>query len=399
MALIALAAPVVACAAGAGEEDTDPGDPGGKGDFLSPPKRLEDRTAGKEALLGPGDLEEVARLPYPPGNVAVSGSGRVFFSFHPEGNRGDVQVAELVDGHVAPFPDLAFQRRLHTALSVRVDRQERLWVLDYGTYGLERPQIIAVDIATREVVFEHEMTLSQAGPGSQLNDFQVAPDGRTLYIADQSPIARHPAIVVVELDGGEPTVRRRLQRRESVIDGEYDVFVDDVLVKAFGLRPTYGVDSIALDQDGAFLYHAPLNAGTLHRVATDDLRSDMSDAELADLVEPVADITLSDGIATDAAGHVYVTAMEHSAIVRVATGQLDAELDVVVRDDRLRWPDGLGWAPDGSLYVTASALHLYLPLILKTDRAIAAGAPYHIYRLEPHLACGDHLACAGVPGH
>lgn len=395
---------VGAILAGAGCLDEPPPedagtDPGGKGDFFSPVQRLEDRTAGKEALLGPGELEEVVALPYPPGNVAVSASNRVFFTFHPEGNRGSTQLAELVDGRVVPYPDEAFQDRLRTPLGVRVDRQERLWVLDYGSYGFARPQIIAIDLATGAVVFEHRMSIFQAGLGSQLNDFQVSPDGRTVYIADQSPIARDPAILVLELGGTTRAVRRRLRRHASVRDGAYDVFVDGELVKAFGVRPTYGVDSIALGQDGSSLYYAPLNAGQLYRIATADLRSDLDDRALGERVEAVDDITLSDGIATDAAGHVYVTAMEHSALVRVAPDDPDGELEVLVRDERLRWPDGLSWGPDGSLYVTASALHLYLPDIITTDAGIAAGAPYSIYRLTPQLACADDQACVGRAGH
>jgi hypothetical protein len=37
------------------------------------------------AIFSMDDVEEVASLPLPPGNIAVSESGRVFISFHPEG--------------------------------------------------------------------------------------------------------------------------------------------------------------------------------------------------------------------------------------------------------------------------------------------------------------------------
>jgi hypothetical protein len=49
------------------------------------------------AIFSMDDVEEVASLPLPPGNIAVSESGRVFISFHPEG-RPDYALAEIIDG-------------------------------------------------------------------------------------------------------------------------------------------------------------------------------------------------------------------------------------------------------------------------------------------------------------
>ncbi|MFT5064240.1 MAG: hypothetical protein ACI91G_001614 [Gammaproteobacteria bacterium] len=49
------------------------------------------------AIFSMDDVEEVASLPLPPVNIAVSESGRVFISFHPEG-RPDYALAEIIDG-------------------------------------------------------------------------------------------------------------------------------------------------------------------------------------------------------------------------------------------------------------------------------------------------------------
>jgi sugar lactone lactonase YvrE len=72
--------------------------------------------------------------------------------------------------------------------------------------------------------------------------------------------------------------------------------------------------------------------------------------------------------------------MEHSAITRVTPA---GTLELVIADPRLRWPDGFAFAPDGSLYVTASALHTFLPKLIVTSSTISAGAPYHVFRLRP----------------
>jgi hypothetical protein len=46
--------------------------------------RLEDRTTAPK--LPASALQVVADLDYPPGNIAVSPTGRVFFTLHPSGD-------------------------------------------------------------------------------------------------------------------------------------------------------------------------------------------------------------------------------------------------------------------------------------------------------------------------
>src|SRR5688500_10446664 len=49
------------------------------------------------------ELEVAAELDAPPGNIAVSAHGRVFFTFHPEG-RPETKLAELVRGRPRAYP-------------------------------------------------------------------------------------------------------------------------------------------------------------------------------------------------------------------------------------------------------------------------------------------------------
>jgi sugar lactone lactonase YvrE len=344
--------------------------------------RLADRTAGEVPLLGPDALETAIDLPFPPGNVSVSSGGRVFFSFHPDGNKGDVKIAELAGGEAIAFPDDGFQDRLRTPLGIRVDAGALLWILDHGKLGFHRPRLYAVDIDSGALVLDYEFPRTAAPIGSFLNDLQVDPGGEAVYISDPSPIAGKPAIVVVDLTREHPIARRRLVKHPSVADGPFDVFVDDVLVRALGIRPDYGVDGLALDPAGEHLYYSSLNSGELHRIATADLRFELSgltDEELAPRVETVSRrATMTDGMIADAAGNIYLTDMEHHAITRVKPG---GELELVIADHRLRWPDGLSAGPGGGLYVTASALHQYMPELHKSRDDIAANAPYQIFKL------------------
>jgi sugar lactone lactonase YvrE len=362
---------------------------------------LPNRTAGLAPLLDESALEVVAELDQPPGNVAVSPAsakapaGRVFFSYFPPGNKGPTKVAELVDGKAIPFPSAAFQKKLGAVLGLRIDDQQRLWLLDYGDgLGVKQPRLFAIDLTTSALVREYKFPRAAAPIGSMLNDLQIAPDGKTAFISDASVVGQKPALVVVDLDREQPIARRRLHKHASVSDGGHDIVVGGKTLTFAGLVcPRFGVDGIALDAAGDYLYYAALNRGELYRASTHDLRFEQSgllDPALAGKVEKVADITATDGMTTDAAGHVYLTDMEHSAIVRVDAG---GAVRVLVQDERLRWPDGFSWGPDGKLYVTASALHEVLP------GGTSTSSKYHIFRIDAQAACGADELCRGRIGH
>jgi len=328
--------------------------------------------------LAAAALELVANLPHPPGNITVSASGRVFATFHPEGSP-PISVFEIVDGNPVAYPpgglpaDLAFQ----TVLSLRADRKNRLWVLDYGRYGFGTARLLAFDLASGALVHRHDFPSKIALHGSMLNDFQVSPDGKQIYIADASLFALIPAVIVYDVS--KQSSRRLLEGHESVLAEDYAPVVQGTRMEFFGLftvRP--GVDSIALDDAGEWLYFAPVTNAHLYRVRTADLLdARLPWRELESRVERFAEKTMSDGIAIDSAGTVYLSDLEHSAVV--ALGQ-DRALRTLVRDERLRWPDGFAFGPDGWLYLTCSALH---QVILKSPAEIAAHAPFQIWRFRP----------------
>src|SRR5215212_968907 len=142
-----------------------------------------DRTS--QPLLGGDAIEVVAALDEPPGNLAVADDGRVFFTYHPEA-RPELHLLQLVDGKPVPYPSAEWQKRFVTPLSVRIDRQGRLWVLDIGFHGFRGPRLIAFDLRDGSVVHRWDIPRAIAGFGSFVQDFQVDPEGRRIYLADLS---------------------------------------------------------------------------------------------------------------------------------------------------------------------------------------------------------------------
>jgi sugar lactone lactonase YvrE len=343
--------------------------------------RLDDRTTAPR--LKSSVLEKVADLPYPPGNIAVSRDGRVFFTYHPDGQPPS-QVMELKDGEAVPYPNPGFPL-YQTVLALRIDQQGRLWALDHAHFGRGRPRIMAFDLSTNDLDHRYDFPRDIAPWLSMLNDFQVSPDGRHLYIADASPIRQTPALVLY--DTVEKQSRRVLQGARSVRPVDFVIHAPGREMTLFGLITLrIGVDSIALDRAGEWLYYGPVNGDRLYRIATERLRDQsMSPGALNATVEDFAPKPISDGLSTDAAGNVYITDPEHNAIHVL---QPDGTLETLVQDARLRWPDGLSFGPDGWLYVTCSALH---QVIMRPPSAVQEHAPYQIYRVP--------TGAQATPGH
>jgi sugar lactone lactonase YvrE len=141
-----------------------------------------------------------------------------------------------------------------------------------------------------------------------------------------------------------------------------------------------GVDGIAVDPSGEWVWFAAMNHDTMHRVRVADLRdASLAEAELEKRVQAVGRKPLNDGLSADMEGNVLITDVEHGAVLRMSP---DGKLETLVKSPRIRWADAVSHGPDGWLYLADSAIPHQM---LQSKAHIAANAPYYIYRFKPGI--------------
>ena len=330
------------------------------------------------ALLPITALQSVVAYEEPIGNVAVAADGRIFFTVHPESHPTGNKLLVSDAGDIKPFPDAAQQSLFDTVLGVRIDDQNRLWTIDSGNHGFGKARLIAFDIATGKIVHDHVFSGDIAELGSYLQDMAIAPDGKTIYIADVSFFRRDPAIVVYDVASG--TARRVLARHPSVVSQNWLIRNPVRVMRFFGglLELKAGVDGITLDPTGEWLVYGAMNNDTLYRIRTADLRDPTLDAaDLTARLQSMGPKPLSDGFSRDLKGNIYITDVEHAAVLRKTT---DGRLETIIKDSRIRWADSLSFGPAGYLYVADSAIP---DVMLQSKAHIDGSRPYHIFRFKP----------------
>ncbi|NPC46594.1 gluconolactonase [Corallococcus sp. AB032C] len=316
-----------------------------------------------------GTLEVVARFDGPgPSGIAVTPDGRVFVGFprHAEDHKG-ATLAELVRGTLVPFPNAAMSlpsnlpaaQRLLSVHGMTTDSKGNVWVIDDGKRaGIQGipdggAKVVGFNPATREVIASVVIRAPALLPDSHLNDLRVdlthGAKG-TAYISDSS-FGTSPALVVVDLATGR---QRRVLATHPSTQPEQDFLA---LLEGKPLRydpkhPTFpvgGADGIALSTDSRRLYYAPLTSRRLYSIPTDVVSDlDVPERTLAAAVKDEGEKGFADGLAMDTQDRLYITDGEHHSILRRWP---DGHFDVVARDARIVWPDGI-FATAGHVYVT-----------------------------------------------
>lgn len=333
--------------------------------------------------LWPQDsLKIVATLPEPPGNLAVSKTGRIFCTYHAEG-RPEIKVWELVDGKPQPFPSEQWQSEkngsvfLGDIFNIRIDSKDRLWTVDHGFHGIKMPRLLCFDINTRELVYQIDIPKEICGVGSYIQDMQIDSACQKIYIADLAAFGKNPALVVVDV--ATKKARRLLENHPSVVSGNYKVVNKGRTMAPIGpffhFHPA--VDPIALDKQNVWLYYGPMSGDTMYRIRASDLNNEtLSQEELGKRVETYAKKSQCDGITMDRAGNIYLTSIEDGAINVIGT---DRKQYTLVKHDKMRWPDGLSFGPDGYVYVADSDIP---DVMMKSKNHMKENAPYYLFKFR-----------------
>lgn len=327
-----------------------------------------DATAGR-AL----ELEVAARLDDRPGNPALTPDGRLIVSLHPfpYGEPSPYHVVEVMeDGSTRPFPNEEWSTApddngigLSAVIGVQSDRRGVVWIIDVGSGELP-PKLVAWDTRRNELHRIITIPPHARVPNSFPQDLAIDEVRGAIFLAD---VGRGdlfgtsaPAIVAVEIDTGY--VWRALEGHQSLQPEEgVSLEIEGHSIRAQtpegGLEePKIGLDPIVIDPANEWVYYGSIHGTSVYRVrAADLLDRGLPKEELTARIERYGDKAPSDGISIDNAGNIYVTDLENNA-VGVTTPEGDYQ--ILARDDeRLTWPDGFSYGPDGYFYVTASQLH------------------------------------------
>lgn len=313
-----------------------------------------------------GPLTQVAQFDHQVTGVAVVEDGRRFVNFPRWTDDAPISVAQVAkDGSLKPYPDAKWNNWRNARAnelpvgdyfvcvqSIVPDGHGHLWVVDAGAPGNEKilegaPKLVRIDLKTNQVTKVITVPLSVALQGTYLNDIRFSPDGKTGYITDSGT---RGAIIVVDLESGQGF--RALDGHPSTqIDKTVKVTIDgQPLVRPDGRQPAFASDGIAISNDGKTLFYQALTGKTLYSIDTALLRADVAEADRAAGVKVVAQTHVADGLWMSKAGVLYLTSPTDNSVKRLA----GTDVETVLTDKRLRWPDTFSEGPDGRMYLTAS---------------------------------------------
>jgi sugar lactone lactonase YvrE len=193
---------------------------------------------------------------------------------------------------------------------------------------------------------------------SALKDLRVdlgRGDAGTIFITDNAPNAEEALIVV---DFATRRVLRRLTGHVSMLpppDAVMFAGSEPLMISApNGKRRPFaaGLNRLAISPNGNELYYSAFTSRRLYSIDAKSLADPkLSDHDVARTIKDLGEAGISSHLETDMEGRIYISDLEHDAIIRRSP---ERNLDTVVADSRLMWPDTTAIASDGFIYVTSS---------------------------------------------
>lgn len=331
-------------------------------------------------------FEIIGKFNVGPGNLTVTPDGRIIMSLHQFYNPRYSVVEVLPDRSLVPFPNKELNERtegsglrLDSVLGIHSDSDGVVWMLDNGMRSGVTPKLVAWDTRANKLHRVIELPSSAAPSNAFVNDLAVDKLHNRIFISDPAG-GSNAALIVVNLETGK--ARRVLEGDKSVIPEEIDLIIDSrpLRVKDSAgklVRPHIGINPIAEDANNEWVYFGAMHGRSFYRVRAEDLSDEsLNEKELASRVEQYSSKPISDGIAMDKAGNIYLGELAENALGRVTPERIYQRLS---QSPNLSWVDSLSVGPDGHLYALVNRLHLSATL---NGGDSVSKPPYYLIRVK-----------------
>jgi sugar lactone lactonase YvrE len=317
-------------------------------------------------IVSAAELEVVAESRMQWTGIAVTDDQKIFVNFPRWSPAVTISVARLDSlGTAQPFPSSSWNSwkpgepvrddAFVAVQSVVRDARNRIWVLDTGN-----PYIMGViPGGARLFCFDpdtgRELRRFSFGPeiarqGTYLNDVRIDLGHDHAYITDSG----EGGLIVLDMHGG--IARRLLDGHPAVLAEETDIIIGGQPWKIAGKTPQVHSDGIAYVPKRDCVYFQALTGRTLYCIDASILRdTEASGEKVAAAVKAVLKHSPVDGILAGPDGAIYLSNLEQSSVDRWTPG---AEVERIVGDERLAWPDSFSLTAGGWLYVATSQIHL-----------------------------------------
>lgn len=306
----------------------------------------------------------VARSPFIASGVAVSHEGEVFLGLPRfPGMEKTISLARVnKSGEPIPFPGGSWNtwqkgqdgsRAFVMVNAIHLFRDNTLWVVDQGAPVGSQPEpgaqkLVQLDVKTGRILRVLSFPHAIMPPDARFNDLRI--HGDLIFVTDSGL----GGVIIHNLSTGT-TLRRLSGQKVMQNDGVHlhKGIGGRILADGNGKRPDIASDDIEVDASGMWFYFA-VPAGPLKRIGVADLLDvALTDDQLAQKVEIVAEIPSVGGTCMDTRGNFYLADAENSRITVLSP---EGKRATLVQDERLISPDALFIDRERTLYIPCPQL-------------------------------------------
>lgn len=306
------------------------------------------------------NVEEVLQFTLAPAAITASSNGDWLVALD-QREKPNLRAARILkSGEVIPFPDESMSTAspkarlpLDALEAIAVGQDGIVWMLDNGRRSEATPKLVGWNFDKDRLHRVVYLSPPAVIPSSFCTDLVLDPTAPYAYLADPAN-GQDAAIIVADLESG---LCKRVLQGLPCVQPDPSVALP---ISALSERSTVrldgtttitqrGVDSLAIDRRGEWLYLSALQSRTIQRLPAKSLRNfENSTPELTKTIEPYATKPPSVSLAIDSKGSLYLGDSANRGIGIIEPKNKTYQL--LVSDARLLWPDSLTFGHDGRLY-------------------------------------------------